>query len=165
MSELTDSIVEIISKLPGYARILVSGFLESSLKTRIITSVCTGVVIIFLLGQLFSGSSSAPTKKSIGLRSLTQSDDNGDEWVLSLVQGQVVSQLSDKEAKPGAPVTVKPDVQVNGDVLSIGIIVEGQAGEKYVAAAVKNGKWPPPPTFTVVDQGEKVIGNGQFEYG
>ncbi|MBW8035032.1 MAG: hypothetical protein FVQ79_05195 [Planctomycetes bacterium] len=165
MSELTDSIVEILSRLPGYMRIIASGFLESSRKTKIIISVCAGIVAILLLGQLLSGPASSPTKKSIGLRSLTQKDSNDDEWSLALVRGQVVSQLSKNGAKPGTPVTVIPDVQVTDKGLSIGLIVEGQVGEKYVGAAVKNGKWPPAPTFKVVDEAEKIIGQGQFEYG
>lgn len=165
MSELTDSIVQMLSKLPGYIRILLSGFFESSRKTKIIISICLGLAAIFLLASLFSGSPCHPTKKSIGLRSLTKKDNNGDEWELVLVRGQPVPKPAQGEGKPGEPVSVRLDVQVTGKVLSIGLIVEGQAGEKYVGGAMKNDEWLAAPTFKVVDEAGKLIGQGQFEYG
>lgn len=165
LSELAKSISEVMSRLPGYMRIVASEFLESSRKTKITISICAGVVAILLLGQLFSGPPPLPTKKSIGLRSLTKNDTNGDEWVLALVRGQPVSQLAESGVKPGEPVSVTLDVQVAGKVLSIGLIVQGQSGEKYVGGAIKNGKWLPAPTFIVVNEAGKIIGDGQFEYG
>ncbi len=165
LNELKEFIGEVISNVPGYMRIITSEFLESSLKTKIIISICAGVVAILLLGQLFSGPAPLATKKNIGLRSLTKNDTNGDEWVLAIVRGQPVSKLAQSESKPGEPVSVTLDVQVTGKVLSIGLIVQGQAGEKYVAGAIKNGKWLPAPTFIVVNEAGKIIGKGQFEYG
>ena len=156
---------EILSKLPGYMRIITSEFLESSRKTKIITGICAGVVAIFLLGQLFTGPAPSPTRKNLGIRSLTKKDSTGDEWVLSLVRGQPVSKLAESGAKPGEPVSVSLNVQAAGKVLSIGLIVEGQAGEKYVGGAIKNGEWLPAPRFTVVNEEGKIIGKGQFEYG
>jgi hypothetical protein len=164
LSELTDSIGEIISKIYGYVCVLASSFLESSRKTKII-SICAAVVVIFLLMQLFSGPPPRPTRKSLGLRSLNKKDANDDEWVLALVRGQTISKLGEIEAKPGEPLSVRPDVQAEGRGLSIGLIVEGKAGEKYVGGAIKNGEWMPAPTFTVVSQAGKIIYNGQFEYG
>ena len=84
---------------------------------------------------------------------------------LVLVRGQPVPKPAQGEAKPGEPVSVRLDVQVTDKVLSIGLIVEGQAGEKYVGGAMKKDEWLAAPTFKVVDEAGKLIGSGQFEYG
>jgi hypothetical protein len=165
LSELAESIREIISKIPGYISVISSEFQGSSRKTKIIISVCIGVVAIFLIGQMFRGPSKRITKKSLRLRSLTQKDINGDVWTLSLVSGQPTPKKAVDGSKPGAPITVTPDVKSTRNMLSIGIDAEGQGGEKYVAAAIKNGNWPAPPTFKVVNEAGKIIGEGRFKYG
>jgi len=95
--------------------------------------------------------------------SLAASDDNGDTWTLGL-KG-VPPALPEDGLKPGVPLSVKADVQGYGQNISIGLIIEGQAGEVYEPGAAKNGRQRPAPEFTVLDESGTVLGSGSFEYG
>jgi len=93
---------------------------------------------------------------------LTAQDASGAKWMLSVKMGP--SQTAD-EAKPGAPISVKADVQGQGPSKTIGLLIEGAAGEIYQPTVVKNGAILPAPTFTVLDESGAAIGAGAFEYG
>lgn len=97
------------------------------------------------------------------LSSLTAKDDAGDNWMLSLA-GVPPQGIADG-VKPGAPVSVKADVQGAGLHKSIGLLIEGAAGELYSPVVLKNGGSLPPPKFTVLDESGATIGSGWFEYG
>ena len=99
----------------------------------------------------------------IKFSSLSATDDNGDNWTLGLA-GQP-SQPPEEGVKPGAPLSIKADVQGYGQSISIGLIIEGQAGEVYQPGAARNGRRLPAPTFTVFDESDKIVGSGSFEYG
>lgn len=138
---------------------------DPSQKKKIIVAVAVVslVVVGVLLRSLFS---SAPaSRQEFGLTALSMAAENGDTWVLDLAKGQSVSGLKNKNAKPGPPLLVKTDVQAVGLDLSIGLLVEGQAGESYQPGAMKNGSRVPAPTFNVIDESGKVMGRGQFHYG
>ena len=110
-------------------------------------------------------SSPASSRQQLGLSSLSVTDENSDKWVLDLDKGQSVSSLKDSAAKTGPPLLVKTDVQIKGRDVSIGLIVEGQAGEKYVGGVQKNGQWQPPPAFAIVNEAGKTLTSGRFKYG
>ncbi len=95
--------------------------------------------------------------------SLAASDDNGDTWTLGLTG--VPPRPPEDGVKPGAPLCVKADVNGSGRSISIGLIIEGQAGEVYEPGAAKNGRQRPAPKFTVLDESGTVLGSGSFEYG
>ena len=67
--------------------------------------------------------------------------------------------------KPGVPLSVKADVQGGAQQKTIGLIIEGAAGEVYQPGVTKNGAVSPPPKFTVLDESGATIGSGSFEYG
>jgi hypothetical protein len=92
-------------------------------------------------------------------------DENGDKWVLDPVKGQSLSRFKDSSPKPGPPLLVKTDVQTKGRSISIGLVIEGQAGEVYQPGATKNGSRVPAPKFRIIDGSGKVVGSGLFEYG
>ncbi len=73
----------------------------------------------------------------------------GDQWV----------SLADNTGEPYT------DVNGSGSSISIGLIIEGQAGEVYEPGAAKNGRRMPAPKFTVFDESSTVLGSGSFEYG
>jgi len=100
----------------------------------------------------------------MGLSALSMTDANGDKWVLDLAKGQTASGLKDG-AKPGSPLLVTTDVQISGRDVSIGLIVEGQAGEKYAGGVQKNKQWQPPPGFKIVNDAGKTLTTGRFKYG
>jgi hypothetical protein len=103
------------------------------------------------------------SSSQIKFSSLAATDDQGDAWTLGL-KG-VPPRMPEDGTKPGAPLCVKADVNGSGVSISIGLIIEGQAGEVYEPGAAKNGTRRPAPKFTVLDESGKVLGSGSFEYG
>ena len=82
-----------------------------------------------------------------------------------MVKGQSISSLKENSSKSGPPLLVRTDVQIKGRDVSIGLVVEGQAGEKYAGGIRKNGQSLPPPFFNIVDEAGKVLASGRFKYG
>ncbi|MHC4557876.1 MAG: hypothetical protein ACYS80_11305 [Planctomycetota bacterium] len=139
---------------------------NSSQKKKIILTASIAGASIVVIGVLFlSLSSSTPSRQQLGLSTLSMTDENRDKWVLDAVKGQPVSLIRDSSAKPGTPLLIKTDVQISGRDVSIGLVVEGQAGEKYVGGASKNGRVQPPPSFKIVDETGKTLTTGTFKYG
>ena len=140
---------------------------EPSQKTRIvlIASVVAALVLVIGVSLRSCRVSSTSYQQQLGLSSLLVTDENGDKWVLELAKGQALSGLKSSGAKPGPPLVVKTDVQTKGLEVSIGLVVEGQAGEKYVGGVQKNERWQPPPRFKIVDKAGKVLTTGAFKYG
>jgi hypothetical protein len=139
---------------------------DPSEKKKIII-IASAVFAIILIGALVHGifSSPASSRQQLGLSSLSTTDENGNEWVLELAKGQSISSLKDSTAKTGPPLLVKTDVQIKGRDVSIGLVVEGRAGEKYVGGVQKNGQWQPPPAFNIVNEAGKTLASGRFKYG
>jgi len=135
-------------------------------KNKIIVIASIAVVSVVVIGALLRGvfSSSITPRQQMGLSALSMTDANGDKWLLDLAKGQSVSSLKDG-AKTGPPLLVKTDIQISGRNVSIGLIVEGQAGEKYAGGVQKNKKWQPAPGFKIVNEAGKTLTTGRFKYG
>jgi hypothetical protein len=97
------------------------------------------------------------------LQSLRMTDGNSDEWLLEIIAGQPRDKL--KQDPPGPPLRVLADVKIQGREASIGVQVLGQADEQYVAGAIKNSVWEPPPTFQILDEAGAELAAGRFKYG
>ena len=140
---------------------------DSSGKKKTVVIAAGAIVAVVVIGALLRGifSSPASSRQEIGLISLSTTDANGDKWVLDLAKGQSIAGLKDSSAKTGPPLLIKTDVQISGSDVSIGLIVEGRAGEKYAGGVQKNGQWQPAPDFKIVDEAGKVLTSGRFEYG
>lgn len=125
------------------------------------------VALIAAVGILLrnSPSSSTPAGRQSSPSSLTATDDNSNKWVLELAQGPPLYNASDGSVRPGAPLLIKTNVQIIGRDVSVGLIVEGQAGETYVPGAQKNGQWQPEPGLTIFDEAGKTLDTGKFKYG
>lgn len=136
-------------------------------KKKIVLIALVAVASVIVIGAFFRAifSSPASSRQQLGLSSLSMTDENGDKWVLDLAKGQSLSSFQDSSTKPGPPLLIKTDVQTSGLDVSIGLIVEGQAGEKYVGGAQKNGRWQPPPRFKIVDETGNTLTTGSFKYG
>ena len=133
-------------------------------RNVLITSVAA-VLVVIIGWLLLRGSFSEPSREELGLGSQSATDQNGDKWALELIKGQPVSSFADSSAKPGPPLLVKTDVQISGRDVSIGLIVQGQAGELYVPGVQKNGQWLPEPGLKIVDEADKILATGKFKYG
>ena len=142
---------------------------DSSRKTKIILIASVSAALVLVIGVSFRGCRvsgfSTSYQRQLGLSPLSLTDENGDKWVLDLAKGQAQSGLKSNGAKPGPPLVVKTNVQTEGLEVSIGLVVEGQAGEKYVGGVKKNDRWQPPPRFKIVDKAGKVLTTGAFKYG
>ena len=90
-------------------------------------------------------------------------DVNGGNWTLGLAG--VAPHVRENGKKPGAPLSVTADVYGDGPYVSIGLTIEGQAGELYQPYALNNGRIMGTPTFRVMDESSAIIGSGSFEYG
>lgn len=133
-----------------------------NIRIAIAACVCGLAVGTMLRGFLFSPASS---RDKLGLSALSMTDKNGDKWVLDLAKGQSLSAVRGSDRKPGPPLLVKTDVQRSRQDVSIGLVIEGQAGEKYAGGAKKNRRWMPPPRFKIVDESGKTLASGAFKYG
>ena len=156
-------ISDITSKVSEYVYIISSAFYNSSGKTKIILAGSVIAISVSVIMILPSSSSQVSSYKK--LRHLSMTDTNGDKWTLKLLKGQPWSRFKDKADKLGPPLLVKTDMRVKNFDVSIGLTVEGQAGEKYAGGAEKNGKRLPPPKLKIIDEAGEIIDSGQFEYG
>jgi hypothetical protein len=130
-------------------------------KISIILAVLVTVVAVGTLFRVLLSSGSL----RFGLASISMADENGDKWVLEPAKGQSFSVIKASDKEPGPPLLIKTDVRIRRGTASIGLVVEGQAGEKYVGGARKNGRLQPPPRLTIVDESGKTLTSGVFKYG
>jgi len=76
--------------------------------------------------------------------------------------------VRNKEAtaiKLGPPFLIKPEVNKNGSILSIGYAVIGRAGEKYDNNVTKNNRAITGAKIKIVDETGNVLESGSFKYG
>ncbi len=150
--------------------VLLSYFRDISTKTKIILAVIAAVVIISLGILIFQNNDEPPTStlpQGIAkLTPLTITDANGLIWSLEPVRGQPLSLINDSGKKPGLPLVIKTNtIKINEQTISIGLYVEGQAGEKYIAGVMKGRSREPRPIFRILDEKGKTLATGSFEYG
>jgi hypothetical protein len=102
---------------------------------------------------------------------LTETDAAGDRWAFKMAKAGA-GKLGDFEIKPGQTTSFRigPPFQTRssmdnreGNVI-VGFDLKGQAGERYVPGATKNGKEVPEPQFKIIDSYGKVANSGQFEF-
>ncbi|MFC1636936.1 hypothetical protein ACFL5Z_19100, partial [Planctomycetota bacterium] len=67
--------------------------------------------------------------------------------------------------KIGPPFSIKTDVRQNKDQISIGLKLEGCAGERYRFPVMKRSHRQSAPEFKVVNEAGEVLTSGQFQYG
>jgi len=100
-----------------------------------------------------------------------QGTQDGDRWQMvsrgpwgELETIRVASGVT-TELKLGPPLTVKTDVATKDEDVSIGLLIFGQAGERYNPGVQKNGERQPAPALKIVDEAGKVLATGNFAYG
>jgi len=139
----------------------------SSRRGKIVLIGLAMAALIVMVGIFWlRGMPSSSVIRQAALSSLSLTEENGDKWTLELVRGQPISRINKDNKKPGPPLLVRTNVRkISNSQFSVGITVEGQAGEKYIGGAVKNGKREPEPQFVIVDEKARILGGGKFEYG
>jgi hypothetical protein len=97
--------------------------------------------------------------------SVSRTDANGVAWTLDQAGGAVLS-TEPNGPKAGPPIIVRTDVQKVGErEMSIGLLLEGQAGEQYRPVVKKNGTAIAAPSLRIVSEAGQVIAQGSFQYG
>jgi hypothetical protein len=135
-----------------------------SQKTKVFFAASIITVLAVMMGLIIR-SCSTSSRPRAGLPPLSITDENGDKWVLDPVKGQLLSRFKGSSAKPGPPLLIRTDVQTKGREVFIDLIVEGQAGERYVGGVMKNEQWQPPPKLKILNQAGAVLATGEFKYG
>jgi hypothetical protein len=97
--------------------------------------------------------------------SVSRTDANGVAWTLDQAGGALLS-TEPNAPKAGPPILVKTDVQKVGErEVSIGLLLEGQAGEQYRPVVKKNGTAIATPRLRIVNEAGQVLVQGDFQYG
>jgi hypothetical protein len=65
----------------------------------------------------------------------------------------------------GPPFLIKPEVNKNGEIISIGYAIIGQAGEHYQNYITKDNRAVTGAKVKIVDETGKVLKSGSFKYG
>ena len=131
-------------------------------KTAILVVV---VAALAVAGGILLRTRHAPSRPSVGPSSLTATDKNGDQWFLEMASLPYRPAGQDGSTKTGTPLLIKTDVQIAGQDVSIGLIIEGQGGETYVPGAQKNGERRPSPGLKILDEAGKTLAADTFQYG
>lgn len=154
------------------ARVILSSFLPRSIvqsrRGRIALAVAGAAVVtllaLMLVRRLDFGGPSVP--EELGLRPLQATDKRGDKWVIEPAVAQPFARLRAGRIEPGPPLIVRTDVQRQGaGEVSIGLTIEGRAGERYRPDLSRNGSSLPAPEFTIVNEAGQVIHQDRFKFG
>jgi hypothetical protein len=132
-------------------------------QTKIAIMVAAAAVVV--AGGILLRTSRSPSRPPSGPSSLTATDKNGDKWVLEMASLPFRPASADGSTKAGAPLLIKTDVQIVGRDVSIGLVIEGQAGETYIPGAQKNGERLPSPGLKILDEAGKTLAADTFQYG
>ncbi|MHC4204289.1 MAG: hypothetical protein ACYSTT_06535 [Planctomycetota bacterium] len=138
----------------------------SSRRGKVVLVCIIAAVLIVIMSEIFVNQDQPSSLQKSTLSALSVTDEIGDKWTLELVRGQPLSRITNSGKEPGSPLLVRTNTRkISNSEFSIGITVEGQAGEKYIGGAKKNGKLEPEPEFVIVNEKEKILARGKFEYG
>ena len=138
--------------------------------TRLLLVGLLGIAVlaVLLLKSLVSGPPSAfPTVAQLTREqpSVSRTDSAGATWTLAQAGGALVS-TEPNGPKAGPPIVVKAHVQrVAEREMSVGLILEGQAGEQYRPVVTKNGTALSAPRVRIVNEAGQVVAEDSFRYG
>ncbi len=97
--------------------------------------------------------------------SVSRTDANGVAWTIDQAGGGIVS-TEPNGPKAGPPILVLADVQRVADrEVSIGLVLQGQAGEQYRPVVKKNGTPVAAPKLRILNEAGQVVTQGDFQYG
>lgn len=124
------------------------------------------IIIWLFLKNPVPGSKPAGSTPAGGQSSsVSRTDANGVAWTVDQASGALLA-TEPNAPKAGPPIVVKTDVQQVGDhEMSIGLLLEGQAGEQYRPVVKKNGSPLSAPKLRIVNEAGQVVTQGDFQYG
>jgi hypothetical protein len=123
------------------------------------------ILILFIKNPIPQSSRRGSTPAGESSSSVSRTDANGVAWVIDQAGGALLS-TEPNAPKAGPPIVVKTDVQKVGErEMSIGLVLEGQAGEQYQPRVKKNGSPLSAPRLRIVNEAGQVIAQDSFQYG
>ncbi len=129
------------------------------------------VVLVLLLAFLFfqkqnpRSGTTVPAPSGAPATALSRTDANGVSWSLDSTGGGVVS-TEPSGPKAGPPILVLANVRRVADrEVSIGLTLQGQAGEQYRPVVKKNGTPIAAPKLRILNEAGQVVTQGDFQYG
>jgi len=97
--------------------------------------------------------------------SVSRTDANGVAWRIDQAGGGMVA-TEPNGPKAGPPILVSANVQRVADrEVSIGLVLQGQAGEQYRPVVMKNGTPVAAPRLRILNEAGQVVTQGDFQYG
>lgn len=153
-------------------RAILSSFLPRSLvQSRrgkvvlAVVGVAAAVLLVLVFFRLLH-SSEPSVQDELGLQPLVSTDKSGAKWVIEPTAAQPFARLRESRIELGLPLAVRIDMRRDSsDRVSVGLIIEGRAGERYSPQISRNGERLPAPEFTVVDEAGQEVFKGRFKYG
>lgn len=97
-------------------------------------------------------------------KQLEETDNEGNRWALAFIKGPSRTALRNG-ITPGGPLTVSVNLRTRGAQALLDLQVQGQAGERYLGGARKNGRRMPAPQFEIIAKSGQMVGSGTFRYG
>ncbi len=129
------------------------------------------ILLVLLLAFLFFQKQNPGSRSGVSTpggaqsASLSRTDANGVAWSLDSAGGAIVS-TEPNGPKAGPPILVSANVQRVADrEMSIGLILQGQAGEQYRPVVKRNGTPVAAPKLRILNEAGQVVTQGDFQYG
>jgi len=129
------------------------------------------IVLVLLLAFLFYNKQNPGSRSGVSTPAGTQSaalsrtDANGVAWSLDQTGGGMVP-TEPNGPKAGPPILVQANVQRVADrEFSIGLVLQGQAGEQYRPVVKKNGTPVAAPKLRILNEAGQMVTQGDFQYG
>lgn len=145
------------------------------MKTASVVRAAGGGVLVLLVALLFyrvavekptPGFKPTAAPVAVSSSSLSRTDASGSAWTLEQAGGGFLDTPGPEAPQAGPPILVKTDVQEMADrQMSIGLVLEGQAGEHYRPTVKKDGEALAAPTLRIVNEAGQVLAQDSFQYG
>jgi hypothetical protein len=139
-------------------------------NTRLLLAGLLGIALLAVLLLKSMVGSPPPAVQTVAQRMsgqspLSRTDANGVTWGLDQAGG-ALDAMDPNGPQAGPPILVKTNVQRVADrEVSVGLILEGQAGEQYRPVVKKNGTPVAAPRLRIVSETGQVVTQGDFQYG
>jgi hypothetical protein len=139
-------------------------------RTDLLRAAGLAVLLIILIYLFLNKPGPQPQRETAApvsgpSSSVSRTDANGVAWRIDQVGGGMVA-IEPNGPKAGPPILVSADVQRVADrEVSIGLVLQGQAGEQYRPVVMKNGTPVAAPKLRILNEAGQVVTQGDFQYG
>lgn len=137
---------------------------NANMTSRLVSLGVIAMVFV-LIGAVAAWVRPEPAAPMNRLLVQTKTDAQGDRWALDYLKNQDVGALVNGLVKPGEPLVLTVKFLQEQRSLLMQPELQGAAGERYFPGILKNGQWQAAPKLVLTDQNDRLLHEGQFEYG